>query len=206
MPYRLLFYTHQKCDRKGKQRRQSRVLQPTLLGTKIREPIETCYRPQLSKSVSHNLKIQNGNPRVNPRIPKTGGMDHFHRSVGRILAPPYPPTIKKISEVPSQGGHIPVHKPTLWASHSTTGLHFTGKRGQIVSTKTGHSTTPVPGRLAHQSSVTSRIPEAYSQSALINPVAGLHGKSPELRTHSSTEVQLHRVPFFTGPGACQTHR
>ena len=58
----------QKRYREGKQERQSRVLQSTLLSSQTVKPVETGDKPQFSKSVPHGFKIQNGNPRINLRI------------------------------------------------------------------------------------------------------------------------------------------
>ena len=68
------FYTRppgQKRHRGSKQTRQSRILQSTVLSSQTREQMETCDRPQLPKPISNGLKIQDGNPRINPHIAQT---------------------------------------------------------------------------------------------------------------------------------------
>ena len=65
------FYTRpgQKRHRGSKQTTQSRILQSTVLSSQTREQMETRDRPQLPKPVSNGLKIQDGNPRINPHSP-----------------------------------------------------------------------------------------------------------------------------------------
>ena len=58
--------------RGSKHRRQSRILQLTVLGPKTRELVETCDRPWLPKPISHSLKVQDGDSRVNLHIPEPG--------------------------------------------------------------------------------------------------------------------------------------
>ena len=47
--------------------------------------------------------------------------------------------------------------------------------------------------------------ETYCQPPLSDPITGLHSKSPEVGTHTPTEVQFHRVPLFARSGSCQAH-
>ena len=168
--------------------------------------METCYRPQLPKSIPNSLQIQDGNPRINPHITQTRGMSHLNRSIRRILTHPHSPSIKKVPQVPSQRRFIPVQPPTLRTSYSPTGLHLNHKGGKASTLKARHSPTPVPRRLVNQSPFSGRISETYNQTTLTGSNLGLLSKSSEVKTHSPTEVRLHRLPVFTRSGSCQTHK
>ena len=86
------FYTRppgQKRHRGSKQTRQSRILQSTVLSSQTREQMETRDRPQLPKPISNGLKIQDGNPRINPHIAHTRGMGHIDRSLTHTFTFPF---------------------------------------------------------------------------------------------------------------------
>ena len=197
--------SRKKRYREGKQGRQSRILQPTFPSSQTRKPVETRDRPQFSKSVSHGLKIQNGNPRIHSRITKARGMGYLYRPFGCLPSSSHPSTIKEIPEVPPPREFLPIHQLAVRASHSPTGAHVPGKGGQTVGTKTRHPVAPIPGQLADQSTFPGRIKETYCQPPFPDPITGLHSKSPEVGTSTPTEVQIHRVPFFTRSGSCQAH-
>ena len=146
MPYRLLFKTFSpKRYREGKQGRQPWILQPTFLSSQTRKSVETRDRPQFSKSVSHGLKIQNGNPRIHSRITEARGMGYLYRPFGCLPSSSHSPTIKEVSEVPPPRDFLPVHQHAVRASHSPTGFHIPSKGGQTVGTKTRHPVAPIPG-------------------------------------------------------------
>ena len=172
----------------------------------FREPMETSDRSQLPKSIPHSLQMQDGNSRVNPCFTQTRGMGHLNRPLRYILTSSHSPSIKKVSQVPSQRRFISIQQPTLQVSHRSSGLHISGEGGKTASLKTRHSPTPVPGQLANQSTLPGRIPKTHNQTFLSGSKPGLHSKPTEVRTHSPTEVRLHRLPVFTRPGSCQTHR
>ena len=197
--------SHKKRYREGKQGRQSRILQPTFPSSQTRKPVETHDRPQFFKSVSHGLKIQNGNPRIHTRIAETRGMGYLYRPLGCLPSSSHPSTIKEIPQVPPPREFLPIHQLAVRASHSPKGVHVPGKGGKTIGTKTRHPVAPIPGRLADQSTFPGRIKGAYCQPPFPDPITGLHSKSPEVRASTPTEVQIYRVPFFIRSGSCQAH-
>ena len=127
--------SHKKRYREGKQGRQSRILQPTFPSSQTRKPVETRDRPQFFKSVSHGLKIQNGNPRIHTRIAETRGMGYLYRPLGCLPSSSHPSTIKEIPQVPPPREFLPIHQLAVWASHSPKGVHVPGKGGKTIGTK-----------------------------------------------------------------------
>ena len=103
--------------------------------------METRHRPQLPKPISNSLKIQDGNPRINPHIAQTRGMGDIDRSLRRIPTHSHSPPIKKVPQVPPQGNLISVHQPALWAGHGPSGLHLASEGSKAPSSKAGHSST-----------------------------------------------------------------
>ena len=64
----------QKCNRVGQKSRISGVLQPTFLGPKTKQPVETYTVPEQSKSTPQGRKLQNGDTRNHQDIPPTRGV------------------------------------------------------------------------------------------------------------------------------------
>ena len=57
--------------------RQSGILQPSLPGPKTRQPLEASHRLKYTKQIPGHPKIQDGDPRVHPRLPQKRGVGHF---------------------------------------------------------------------------------------------------------------------------------
>ena len=187
------FYTRppgQKRHRGSEQTRQSRILQSTVLSSQTREQMETHDRPQLSKPISNGLKIQDGNPRMNPHIAQTRGMGHIDISLRRIPTHSHSPSIKEVPQVPPQGNLISVHQPALWSGHGPSGLHLASEGSKAPSSKAEHSSTSVPRRLADKGLFPGRSSETHSQASLPDT------KPPKVRTQPPAEV---RLSFFVGP-------
>ena len=177
-----------------------------LLSSQTREQMETRDRPQLPKPISNGLKIQDGNPRINPHIAQTRGMGHIDRSLRHIPTHSHSPPIKKVPQVPPQGNLVSVHQPALWSGHGPSGLHLASEGSKAPSSKAGHSSTSVPRRLADQGLFPGRSSETHRQASLPDTKPRVYSKPPEVRTQTPAEVRLHRPPFFVGPRSCQTHK
>ena len=162
--------------------------------------METSDRSQLPKPISHYLQIQDGNPRINPHFTQRRGMGHLNRPLRCIPTYSHPPSIKKILQVPSQWRSV--QQPTLGVGHSPSGIHLSCKGGKTSSLKTQYSSAPIP----NQSPISARITKTHNQAPLSGSKPGLYCEAAEIRTHSPADVQLHRLPFFAGPGSCQTLR
>ena len=202
------FYSQPPCQKRQVVNREKTVSDSTAttLSSKTRELVETCDRPQPPKPVLHDLQVQDGDPRVYSHIPETRRMGNLDRPLRRIFTSPHPPSIKKVSQVPSQRHLLPVQQPTLRFVHSPTGLHLTSKGSKAASLKTRHQVTSVPGRLAHQSTFTFRIKETHGKTTHPSSNTGFHSKPAKIQTHSPAEVRFHRLPFCARSGSCQAHR
>ena len=168
--------------------------------------METRDRPQLPKPVSNGLKVQDGNPRINPHIAQTRGMGHVDRSLRHIPTHSHSPSVKKVPQVPPQGNLVSVHQPALWSGDGPSGLHLASEGSKAPSSTAGCSSTSVPRRLANKGLFTGRSSETHRQASLPDTKPRVYSKPPKVRTQPPAEVRLHRLPFFVGPRSCQTHK
>ena len=70
-------------------------------------------------------------------------------SIRRLPPHSHPPKLKEILKVLPQVTSVPVHLPSLWASHGPTGLYNDCKRSKADGPDKGNQTSLVPGRLAY---------------------------------------------------------
>ena len=70
----------------------------------------------------------------------------------------------QVPNVLPQVTDVPVHLPSLWASHGSTGLYNDFKRSEVDGPDKGNQTSPVPGRLAYQGPVSERSTSEHSDS------------------------------------------
>ena len=198
--------SNQKRNRKSKQTRQSRVLQPTVLSSKTREQMETRHRSQLPKPIPNSLQVQDGNSRIYPHIAQTRRMGHLNRSVRCISTHPHSPSIKKVPQVSPQGNHIPVHQPSFRTGHGPPSFYLPSEGGKAPGLKTRHPSTPILKRLVNTSHFSARGSGKHNKTSLPGSKPGVHRKPQEIGAHPPAEVRLHRLPFCVGPRPGQTHK
>ena len=75
---------------------------------------------------------------------------------------------------------IPVHLPSLRASHGPLGLYNDCKRSEADGPDKGNQTSPVPRRLAYQSPVSGRSTSEHSDSGRSDSVLWVDNKSGEI--------------------------
>ena len=74
--------------------------------------------------------------------------------------PTFTPPSTQTQEVPKvlpQVTGVPVHLPSLWASHGPSGLYKDCKSSEADGPDKGNQTSSVPGRLAHQSQEEAQV-------------------------------------------------
>ena len=118
---------------------------------------------------------------------------------------PHSPKLKEVPKVLLQVTGVPVHLPSLRASHSPTGLYNDCKRSEADGPDKGNQTSPVPGRLAYQGPVSGRSTSEHSDSGRSNPVLRVDNKSGEIqaKTCSCVFVLGLQIPSRFSP--CETH-
>ena len=114
--------------------RKSGILQPSLPGSKTRQPLEASHRPKFTKQIPGHPKVQDGDPRVHTCLPQERGMGHIYRSHRRLLT--------RANSHPVSKGFIskasPVHQSPLRASNGPP-LIFTSivKEVKLIALQSG---------------------------------------------------------------------
>ena len=189
------------CNRKGGKCKISRVLQSPVSSTQALPKVEASNRP---KQAQH-LSTQNGNTRVHQSLSDSRGMGVVDRLIRRLPSHPHLPKLKEVPKVLPQVTGVPVHLPSLQASHSATGLYNDCKRSEADGPDKGNKTSPVPGRLAYQGPVSGRSTSEHSDSGRSHSGLRVDNKSGEVRTktYSSVFVCWLQIPSRFSP--CKTH-
>ena len=81
------FYSRPAAERRNQScsyPRQPGILQPSLPGPKTRQPLEASHRLKYTKQIPGHHKIQDGDPRVHPRLPQKRGVGHIYRPYRRL--------------------------------------------------------------------------------------------------------------------------
>ena len=189
-------------NRKGGKCKISRVLQSPVSSTQASPKVEASHRPKQAQHFSR--KVQNGNSRVHQDLPDSRGMGIVDRPVRGLPSHPHPSKLTEIPKVLPQVTGVPVHLPPFRTSHSPPGLYNDCKGGEANGPFQRTQTSPIPGRLADQVSVSGGSPSKHSGSGRPNPVLGLDNKSGKIRTetYSGVFVRGLRIPSRFSP--CKT--
>ena len=105
------------------------------------------------------------------------------RPIRCLPSHPHPPKLKVLPQVTG----VPVHLPSLWASHGPS-LDNDCKRSEADGPDKGYQTSPVPGRLAYQSPVSGRSTSEHSDSGRSDPVIRVDNKSGKIQTETYLSV------------------
>ena len=98
--------------------RKSGILQPSLPGSKTRQPLEASHRLEFTKQIPGHPKVQDGDPRVHTCLPQERGMGHINTSHRHL--------------------HVPIHTQ----SQKYLRFHFKGITYQFTSLPFGLATAP----------------------------------------------------------------
>ena len=130
-------------NRKGGKCKISLVLQSPVSSAQASPKVEASNRPKQAQHLSTCRKVQNGNTRVHQGLSDSRGMGVVERLIRRLPSHPHPPKLKEVPKV--QVASVPVHLPSLRASHGPTGLYNDCKRSEADGPDKGNPTSPVPG-------------------------------------------------------------
>ena len=134
-------------------------------------------------------------------------MGVIDRPIRRLPSHPHLPKLKEIPKVLPQVTGVPVHLPSLRASHSPSALYNDCKRSEADGPNKGNQTSPVPGRLAYQSPVSGRSTselkpaqvfsivgyEYHLDSALVKPTEERWLKLQDLILHLNSKHVLTEI-------------
>ena len=119
--------------------------------------LEASNRPKQAQHLSTCRKVQNGNTRVHQGLSDSRGMSVVYRFIRHLPSHPHPPKLKEVPKVLPQVMDVPVHLPSLRASHGPTGLYSDCKKSEADGPDKGNQTSSVPGRLAYQSQEEAQV-------------------------------------------------
>ena len=130
---------------KGGKCKISRVFQSAVSSPQTSPKVETSNRPKQAQHLPNCRKVQNGNTRVHEDLSDSRGMGVVDRPMRHLPSHPHPPKLKEVPKVLPQVTGVPVHLPSLWASHCPSGLYNDCKRSEADGPDKGNQTSPVPG-------------------------------------------------------------
>ena len=191
-------------NRKGGKCIICRVLQSPVACTQASPKVEASNRQQ-AQHLPTCRKVQNGNPRVHQGLSDFRGMGVVDRPIRRLPSHPHPPKLKEVPKVLPQVTGVPVHLPSLRASHDPSGPYNDCKRSEADGPDKGNQTSPVPGRLAYQGPVSGRSTSEHSDSGRSDPVLRVDNKSGEIRTKTCSSVFVRGLRIPTRFSPCKTH-
>ena len=167
--------------------------------------MEASNRPKQAQHLPTRRKVQNGNSRVHQGLSDSGGMRVVDRPIGRLPSHPRPPKFKEVPKVLPQVTGVPIHFPPLRPSHTPTGLYNDCKGSEADGSDKGNQTSPIPGRLAYQGSVSERSTSEHSDRGRPDTVLRVDNKSGEVRAQTYLGVFARglRIPPRFSP--CKTH-
>ena len=168
------------------------VLQSPVSSTQASPKVEASNRPKQAQHLPPCRQVQNGNTRVHLDLSDSKGMGFVDRLIRRLPSHPHTPKLKEVPKILPKIRGIPIHLPSLRASHGPTGIYSDCKRSEADGPDKGNQTSPVPGRLVYQGPFSGRSTSEHSDSGRSDPVLRVDNKSGEIQT------KLTQVFSFVG--------
>ena len=168
-------------NRNGRKCKIAGVLRSPVSSPQASPKVEACHRLKQAQHFSTCRKVQNGNSRVHQDLPDSRGMGIVDRPIRRLPSHPHLSKLKEIPKVLPQVSGILVHLPPFRTSHSPPGLYNDCKVSDANGPLQRTQTSPIPGRLADQVSVSGGSPSEHSGSGRPNTVFGVDNKSGKLK-------------------------
>ena len=170
----------------------SGLLQPTFLGSKTTQPLETYSRSEQTK-----LFGDHQDP------PPTRGVGYLNRFQGSLLPYTYTGTIQEIPEISHPRSGIPDQGPAIRFVHSTHGVHCDTKGGETDGYTQGFKNPPVPRRLVGESQIPPGLSPTYTGTSKNVSAPGLAGELREIGAGAQTRLRFCRLPVrpqvWSGP-------
>ena len=133
-------------NRKGGICKISWVLQSPVSSPQASPKVEASNRPKQAQHLPTCRKVHQGNS-------DSRGMGVIDRLIRRLPSHPHPPKLKEVPKGLPQVTGVPVHLPSLRASHGPTVLYNDCKRSESAGPVKWSQTSLAPGRLAYQDTV-----------------------------------------------------
>ena len=120
-------------NRKGGTCKVSRVLQSPVSSTQASPKVEASNRPEQAQHLPTCRKVQNGNNRVDQGLSDSRGMGIVDTPVRHLPSHLRLPKLKEVPKVLPQVTGVPVHLPSLRASHGPSGLYNDCERSDSLT-------------------------------------------------------------------------
>ena len=121
------------------------IFQPTFLGSKTKQPVETYTRPEQSESISQGGEIQNGDTGNHKDLPPARGVGYLKIFQGCLLQHTNTGTVQEIYEISYLGSVISVQGTVIQTVHSSHGVHHYSKGGETDGFTERYKDRTVPG-------------------------------------------------------------
>ena len=193
------------CHRGGSS--NPRILQQDVCCDQIHRGLEAHHRPQPSEQDGNHHKVQDGDSLHGSFCHQTTGVANINRSEGCILPHSNPPSVSSIPEVCVGGQDLPIQSSLLWALHSSTGIHQGDGSSGSLGPSTRIPASPLPGRLAPGSNISSTTHQSSRLDLVPGPRIGPNSQLGEVRPDSYPIIDLsgHADQHSSGPGpSCQS--
>ena len=99
--------------------------------------LEASNRPKQTQHLPTCRKVQNGNTRVHQGLSDSRGMGIVDRLIRHLPSHLHPPKLREVPKVLPQVTGVPVHLPSLRASHGPTGLYNIVKEVKLMALTRG---------------------------------------------------------------------
>ena len=150
--------------------------------------MEAYTRSEQTKPFPQGGKIQSGDTRDHQGFPPTRGVGHFYRLQGSLLPHTNTGTIQEISEISCTGSDISLQGSAIRFVHSTHGVLYNSKGGEINGHTQGYKNPP---GLVGQGQIPPGLFPAYSRSSEDMPRTRLAG---EFRKVRKADLRFCRLP------------
>ena len=140
------------CDRASPCRPGSLPL-PPVFGTKTRQEVEACYRPEGLEQGYRLSDVFHGNARAYPRSYETDGLGSVDRFIGRLLPHSITPKVPENFDFLSSRNTLAVQGSAIRFVHIPLDIHQGHGGGEYSGGGVWGYHTQVHRRLAHQGAI-----------------------------------------------------
>ena len=157
----------QKCSITSSESKIPRVFQPTFLGPKAKQSVETHTRPEQTQYFPQGRKIQNRDTRNHQDVPPTRGVGHLNRLQGRLLAHTNTGTVQEIPKImiSCPRSVISIQGTAIRTVHSSHGVHYYCKGFETDGHTQVYKDPPVPRQLVSESQIPPSLSPTYSETS-----------------------------------------
>ena len=180
----------QKCSRASSKPKISGFLQPTFLGSKAKQSLETYCIPEQTKSFLQGGKIQNGDTGNHQDLPSTRGVGYLNR----FFHIPIQEQSRIYLRFHIQGRTYQFKALPFVFVYSTHGVHCSSKRVETDGHTQGYKDPPVPRRLVGESQIPLGLSPAYTRANKNVSGTGLAGEFVKIRAGSQTSLRICWLP------------